>query len=78
MSLGFLYACVILAPFWAFIKCNMDLKEAEQALPMAEREHYIRDNFCTHVKSTYLPTLKETICLWASWALRTLQNLLTL
>ncbi|KAF3077680.1 hypothetical protein CFAM422_000431 [Trichoderma lentiforme] len=76
ISLTLLYFFVILTPFWSLLKCVMKLEEAKEKLPMAERDQYIRDNFYSHVKSEYLPTLKENICLCSSWALRTLQDLL--
>ncbi|KAM6486939.1 hypothetical protein HDV62DRAFT_386979 [Trichoderma sp. SZMC 28011] len=75
---AFLYMFVMFTPFWSLIKCVMKLEEAKEKLPMAERDQFIRDNFCSHVKSEYLPTLKKNICLCSSWALRTLQDLLSL
>ncbi|KAL5093188.1 hypothetical protein Trisim1_011972 [Trichoderma cf. simile WF8] len=78
IPLTLLLMFVTWTPFWSLIKCVTKLEEAKEQLPMAERDQYIRDNFCSHVKSEYLPTLKKNICLCSSWALRTLQDLLTL
>ncbi|KAL7954836.1 hypothetical protein V8C34DRAFT_327837 [Trichoderma compactum] len=75
---SFLLIFVIFTPIWAFLICVIPLHEAEQPLPIAQRERCFGDNLCTHIRSNYLPTLKDVACFLCNWTLRTLQNLLSL